>query len=161
MARKPKPWWDDTRNAWYVNLDGRRYRLGIEQNDADREFHRLLSLPPSERAPKAPTPSTTGLTVADIFDRYLDWVQKHRAPRTYDWYLEHIQSFTDCLNDPAEMPVSDLKPFHVVEWADKHPSWGDNYRRGAIIAVQRPFNWAAKLGYIVASPMAARRSKAR
>jgi len=41
----------------------------------------------------------------------------------------------------------------VVEWADAHPSWGDNYRRGALIAVQRPFNWAAKLGYIQSSPI--------
>ena len=153
MGRKPTAWYWKARKCWAVDLGGDRFRLGTDKGAAERELHRLLSLPPEERKPKVEAPPTTGLTVADIFDRYLDWVQKHRAPRTYDWYLEHIQSFTDFLPKPDQMPVADLKPFHVVEWADKHTSWGDNYRRGAIIAIQRPFNWAAKLGYIVASPI--------
>ena len=52
------------------------------------------------------------------------------------------------LTKPAEMPIADLKPYHVVQWADRHTSWGANYRRGAIVAIQRPMNWAVKLGYI-------------
>lgn len=153
MARKPKPWWNAEKQAWYVNIDGERYKLGPEEDQADREFHRLMSLTPEQRAPKTPTTVTDGLIVAELFDRYLDWVQKHRAPRTYDWYREHLQSFTDSLSKSDTMPVADLKPYHVVEWADSHPSWGANFRRGALIAIQRPFNWAAKLGYITASPI--------
>jgi len=51
------------------------------------------------------------------------------------------------------MVVSALKPFHVIEWADKHPDWSPAYRRGAIVAIQRPFNWAEELGYVSASPV--------
>lgn len=153
MARKPKPWWHAEKKSWYVNIDGDRFKLGPDKDEAHREFHRLLSLTPEQRAPKAPPTPSSDPTIAEIFEKYLEWCQKHRAPRTYDWYRDHIQSFTDFLNDPAEMPVAELKPFHIVEWADLHPSWGDNYRRGAIVAIQRPFNWAAKLGYIVASPI--------
>ncbi|HTU25838.1 MAG TPA: hypothetical protein VMF30_10595 [Pirellulales bacterium] len=151
MARTQKPWWREDRQAWFVTIEGTRYNLGPDEDAADREYHRLLSLPPEARAPQTTAP--TGLTVADIFDRYLDWVQKHRAPRTYDWYLDHIQSFTDFLTKPAEMPIADLKPYHVVQWADRHSSWGANYRRGAIVAIQRPMNWAVKLGFITASPI--------
>jgi len=153
MAPVPKPWFRSARNCWYVHLGGVCHKLGPDEAEANREFHRLLSLTPEQRAPKAPVPAATGPAVADIFDRFLDWTSKHRAPRTYDWYLDHIQSFTNFLADPAEMPVADLKPFHIVEWADKHPTWGGNFRRGAIIAIQRPMNWAAKLGYIAASPI--------
>jgi hypothetical protein len=49
------------------------------------------------------------------------------------------------------MAVANLKPFHVIEWTDKHEDWSAAYRRGAIIAVQRPFNWAEELGYIAAN----------
>jgi integrase/recombinase XerC len=153
MARKPKPWWHAEKKAWFVNIEGERYKLGSDKDGAHREFHRLLSLPPERRAPKVDTPAPTGFTVAELLDKYLDWVEKHRAPRTYDWYQEHLDSFVNSLTAPATMPVSDLKPYMVVEWADQHVTWGDNYRRGALIAVQRPFNWAAKLGYIQASPI--------
>jgi integrase len=151
MARKPKPWWREDRQAWFVTIGGTRYNLGSESEEADREFHRLMSLKPEARAPKA-SPST-GLTVADILDKYLDWCQKHRAARTFDWYRDHLQSFADFLPNPDQMPVSELKPYQVIEWADQHDSWGDNYRRGALIAVSRPFNWAARIGYIDASPI--------
>jgi hypothetical protein len=107
------------RKGWYVDLDANRFKLGPDRDEAHRELHRLLSLTPEQRAPKVAVQATTGPTVADIFDRYLDWVQKHRAHRTYDWYLEHIQSFTDFLPKPDEMPLPELKPFHVVEWVSQ------------------------------------------
>jgi len=91
--------------------------------------------------------------VAEILDKYLDWCQKHRSARTFEWYRNHIQDFTDSLIGPDKMPATALKPFHLVEWADRHPTWGDSHRRGALIAVQRPFNWASKLGYIDTSPV--------
>jgi integrase len=72
--------------------------------------------------------------------------------RTYEWYRDHLQSFLNALPDPR-LAVADLKPFHVVEWADKHADWSAAYRRGAIVAVQRPFNWAEELGYIDRSPV--------
>jgi integrase len=150
MARLPKPWWREDRNAWFVTIRGERRNLGPDKDAAEREFHRLLSLPPEDLP--APKPKTE-LTVAEVFDKFLDWCSQHRAGRTYDWYRERIQSFIDHLASPAEMPASSLRPFHVIEWTDKHPGWGANYRRGAIIAIQRPFNWATKLGYIDASPI--------
>ncbi len=153
MARSPKPWWREDRQSWFVTIEGKRYNLGPNDGQADREFHRLMSLPSAARIPLAST-AAAGPTVADLFDRYLDWAHKHRAPRTYDWYQAHIQSFTNSLPAPADMPATDLRPYHVVEWLDRHPTWGPNYRRGAMIAIQRPFNWAAKLGYISTSPIA-------
>jgi integrase len=150
MARTPKPWWREDRQAWFVTIRGERVNLGPDKAAAEREFHRLMSQPPAERRTAKPA---TGLSVAEVFDKYLDWCKQHRAGRTYEWYLDHIQSFVDSLDEPENLPAAALKPFHVIEWTDKRPKWGANYRRGAIIAIQRPFNWAAKLGYIHESPI--------
>jgi integrase len=49
--------------------------------------------------------------------------------------------------------VADLRPFHVVEWVDSHADWSPTSRRGAIVAVQRPFNWAEEMGHITISPV--------
>jgi integrase len=150
MARSAKPWWREDRAAWFVTIRGVRHNLGADKAEADLEFHRLMSKKPEQ--PVARKASSSGLTVAEIFEKYLDWCQKRRAKRTYEWYQDHIQSFCDSLDvKVADMPATSLKPFHVMEWADKNPDWGDNYRRGAIVAIQRPFNWAAKLSYIEAS----------
>jgi hypothetical protein len=80
MARTPKPWWREDRQSWLVTIEGPRYNLGPDKAEADREFHPLMSLSPEQRAPKAAVQST-GPTVAEIFEKYLEWCQKHRAPR--------------------------------------------------------------------------------
>jgi integrase len=168
MARTASPWFWEKRQGWYVNKDGQRHFLGAHPegapaprktkgkwnapNSVMQAFHTLMADPDPKNVPKT-FPRTTGPTVPEIFDKYLDWCQRHRASRTFDWYRDHIQSFLDSLPGAATMPVPDLKPFHVIKWVDKHPDWSPTYRRGAIIALQRPFNWAEELGYVAISPI--------
>lgn len=181
MARKPSPWYWPERHGWYTILRGQRQHLldlppevpppkkrkgrWVAPPEVEEIFHTLLVADAEEKrgARKAAPPS--GPTVAEVFHKYLDWCKKHREPRTYDWYQDHIQNFLYWWSDrhrenPGDyppsnkFPASELKPFHVVEWADSHgDSWSNAYRRGGIIAIQRPFNWAAELGYIAASPI--------
>jgi integrase/recombinase XerC len=151
MPTKPKtPWFRSDRNAYFVTFRGKQHNLGPEKEEAERLFHELLGRRPEKKSPRQ---LATEFAVADVCEKFLDWCEKHREPRTYDWYKDHIQSFISFLPNPAHMPVSGLKAFYVIEWIDAHPQWGDAVRRGAIIAVQRPFNWAAKLGYIDQSPL--------
>jgi hypothetical protein len=93
------------------------------------------------------------ITLRLIVRKYLDWCGKHRAPRTVEWYQGHLDGFLTYLGNQALMPVIDLKPYHVVEWVDSHQNWGDTYKRGGIIAVQRAMNWAEEMGYLAASPV--------
>lgn len=164
-AVSTSPWFRAARNAWFVTLRGRQVFLAEHPADAPRprksrgrwnappvvvaRFHELLAA----RPPAPPAAAAGGPSVAEVVEKFLDWCQRHRAPGTYAWYRERLQDFVDSLDDPARMPAPDLRPFHVTEWVDAHPAWGDTVRRGAIVAVQRPFNWAAKLGYIADSPV--------
>ncbi len=149
MARKPsKPWFRSDRNAWFVCLHGKQVNLGPDKREAERRMHELLAQKPDTQVSHA-----EGLAVAEVIDKYLEWCHKHRAAETFSWYLDRLQSFLDFVPHIARQPVTALKPFHVIEWADKHSRWGNSYRRGAIIAIQRPFNWAMKLGYIDTNPL--------
>lgn len=167
MARIATPWFWEERSGWYVNKDGHRHFLGEHPEDAPpprkhkgkwnaptlivQKFHSLMAAPDTPASNVVAIPA--GPTVAEILDKHLDWCQKHRAARTFEWYRDHTQGFLDSLTDPAHMTVSELKPFNVIEWVDKHPDWSNAYRRGAIVAIQRPFNWAEELGYIAVSPI--------
>lgn len=94
------------------------------------------------------------ITFNDLSAKYLAWCQKHRAPRSTEWYQGHIENFLKFLADNSSIPASDLKPFHVSEWVDSHSTWGDTYKGGAIVAIKRLYNWAVELGYADINPIA-------
>src|ERR1700730_7816024 len=137
MARSAHPWYWQDRNGWYVNIAGQRRPLGEHPADAtpprrikgrwnapqiiQNRFHELMA--DQAKQPITPTVAAAGLTVAEVFEKFLDLCTKHRAPRTYDWYRDHIQAFCKALPNPAVMPHGELKPFHVIEWIDNHPTW--------------------------------------
>jgi hypothetical protein len=75
VARPPKPWFWEERNAYYVTVRGERHNLGPDKTEAERRVHTLMA----ER-PKAPVPRATaaGLAAIERFDKYLDWCAKHR-----------------------------------------------------------------------------------
>ena len=151
MASKhPKPFFRTARDCWYVQLDKRQIRLHPDEQEALRLYHRLMA---DGDCPPATHASQAGLAAIELFDKYLDWCHRHRRPRTYNWYKGHIEDFVAFLSD-TRLKALTVRPFHVIEWVDHHPTWGTSQRRGAIIAIQRPFNWATKLGYIDSNPIA-------
>ena len=140
MARIPHPWYRSERAEWCVTIRGRHHRLGphpagfpaprkqrgrwnVPQPILDQFDELKVGLrkaPGASAVPQAPP----GLTVAELFDRFLDWCQQRRAARTYEWYKGHIQSFVDVLPEPNRTPAADLRPFHPQAWTDAHPTWG-------------------------------------
>jgi hypothetical protein len=45
MARPPKPWWNEDRGEYNVNIRGERHRLGPDKEEAERKFHELMAKP--------------------------------------------------------------------------------------------------------------------
>jgi hypothetical protein len=118
--------------------------VGPDRDEAFRRYHDLMA-----RGRDEPE-SATGDSVVSVLDAFLDWCQKHRAPRTDDRYRDDLQSFARSIL--RNLSVDRLKPIHVQQWVDAQPGWGSG-KRGAITAVQRAFNRAAKMGLIDASPV--------
>lgn len=94
------------------------------------------------------------ITFNDLSHKYLAWCDKHRAPRSCEWYKGHIDNFLKFLGANSSMLAKDLKPFHVAEWVDSQPTWGPTYKGGAIVAIKRIYNWAIELGYAEINPIA-------
>lgn len=149
MARKATPWYWEARGEWCVIIRGKRQRLGPDKEEAERRFHELMA----ERPKQQPVSRAAGLTVASLLDKFLDWCEKHCAARTFLDHRRRIQNFLDAAPEAARFPAEKLKPFHVTEWIDRHPTWGPTFRRMHIISVQRPYNWAVRLGYIETNPI--------
>ncbi|MCE9530572.1 MAG: site-specific integrase [Planctomycetes bacterium] len=161
MARTANPWYWEERQGWYVSIGGQRHFLGEHPSGfpAPRKQRGKWNAPAPIvtyfRALMSPTTSvvaTVSLPISDVFERFLDWCQNNRSPRTYEWSRDHIQNFINSLPD-KKMETDDLKPFHVQQWVDAKVRWGPNQKRGAITAIQRAFSWAEKMGHILKSPV--------
>ncbi|CAN5702389.1 hypothetical protein BH23PLA1_BH23PLA1_41280 [soil metagenome] len=143
-SKFPKPFYRTARKAWFVQVGGKQIKLGPDRDAAFRRYHELMG------QPEAPSPPADSASVVGVFDAFLDWCLKHKAGRTYDWYRGYLESFARTL--PAGLGTARLKPFHVQQWLDANPGWKTG-KQGAIIAVQRAFNWAVRMGLIEANPV--------
>jgi len=152
MSHFPKPFFRPKKNRWYVQLDGKQINLGPDEAAAFRRYHEVMS----ERGKPCPvivtTKSDPALSV--LLDEFLTWCLRHRERRTYDSYLERIQSFLDALPEKT-LAAKDLRPFHLQQWVDGHAGWNPGMKRGRLQAVQRALNWAVKQGRLEKSPVAA------
>src|SRR5271168_4446043 len=142
MAHFPKPFFRSARNAWFVQIGDRQVKLSADKDEAFTRYHEMMakpSLPPVTQA-------EAGKLVVVIVDEFLDWCEKHRAPDTYRWYKDRLNSFIATI-DPA-LTVDQLKPHHVQKWVDNYGvPLKSGSRRNLIASVKRSMRWAEEQGY--------------
>ena len=138
MARIASPWFWSDRNEWWVTKNGQKHFLGDHPAGAPaprkqrgkwnappailQAFHELMARPSepiSTSPPKDPT-------VAVLLDRFLDWCQKHRAPRTYEGHRRerpnqpnvrspiHRHGCTANVVCPGRLPETSSSPWQGV-----------------------------------------------
>jgi hypothetical protein len=93
-AHFPKPFFRKDGQCWYVQLRGKQIKLGSDQAAAIASYHDLMSQPTASSV-LAPTRDQLLVVVIDLF---LDWCKNNRETRTYEWYQERYQSFTNSIN---------------------------------------------------------------
>ncbi len=96
MPHFPKPFFRPKRGLWHVQVDGRQMNLGPDKDAAFTRYHELM---------RKTAVSTDAVVV--LVDAFLEWLQTHRAARTYDWYKDHLQSFSDAIG--PSLTVSELR----------------------------------------------------
>jgi integrase len=154
MARPHKPWYWKARQAWTVEIDGRRHILAKgpqaqTRTEAMRVFHALMA--ERDRAasttPRAPPPA---LTVGGLCDHYLEWIAHTRRPLTLEWYQRHLSGFAAHVG--VDTAAGIIRPRHVTGWLQAH-GWSPSTECGAITAVKAAWSWGRKQGYLDDDPL--------
>jgi integrase len=143
-----QPWYRASRDAWYVQIDGRQVKLADGKDSEEkawREYHRLMAAKADREEARQ---TAAGRTAREVCDIFLCHAETAVEARTFDWYRRCLQSFCKL---HGQVRVSELKKHHVTEWLEAHPGWKAS-RRHATIAVKRCFRWAAEEGHISANP---------
>jgi integrase len=141
MAWKAEPRYYPSRDAWYVQIEGRKILLAKGRGGraaAWAAFHKMM-------ASGTATADTLKIEVETLADLFLDDCQKRLAATTFTWYRGHLQSFSD-VHGRARM--ASIRPLHVQSWLDRHPDWSDSTRHGGITAIKRLSAWAKQQGYL-------------
>ena len=144
MPHFPKPFFKKARRLWYVQIDGRQMCLGPDKDAAFQQYHQLM------QAPVVKPQAVLNPLVVVLADAYLDWVQKERAPDTFEWYRYRLQRFCQLYPD---LKVADLRPFHVQEWVAGYPDLSRTSRRNYVRSVKACMAWALQQGYLDKNPI--------
>ena len=142
MKKFPKPWYRPSRGVWFVTLDGKQINLGPDREAEFQQYAQLLAAPRIREVP-------AGSLVA-VIDAFLDWVQKHRAADTYEWYRYRLERFAQLHPD---MRLGDLKPYHAQRWIDSYPQLLRTTKRNYLRTIKRCCKWAVQQGYLTNDPL--------
>lgn len=143
MSRPNKPWFRKSNKRWYVWHDGRQVSLGADKKAAQKKFHELMAQPERKKV------LTSGGTLVELVDSFLEWVQRHRAGETYEWYRYRLERL--CREYP-QMPAASIRPFHVEDWVNKF-DLAVTTRRNYLRSAKRCFKWGRKQGYLTDNPL--------
>lgn len=138
-----KPWFRVSKDAWYVEIDGKQVRLAKgKKNKAQAEtaFYRLMS---GSIGPVQASGNPALLTIS-LCDLFLQYSQIHNKPSTFEYHKNFLSQFA---KEHGSLPAPSIKPFHVTRWVDSHDDW-TGAKRSAIAVVQRAFSWAKDQGLI-------------
>ncbi len=143
MRGRPEPFYRKSKKCWYVQFGKTQIRLGKTKEEAYDKYDELMA----DRHSLTPA-----VPVVYVLAQFLQWCQKRRAEKTYDWYQMHLQSFSQHIG--KRLKVSELKPHHITAWIDEaHQENSPSTVHGAIRAVQRAFNWAVREGHLTKNPI--------
>lgn len=145
MSRPRKPWYRKSKKRWFVEINGKQVNLGPDKEEAFRQFHKLMSEP----LPELKAPPTSQISLPEIADHFLSWVQRHRAEETYLWYQYRLERL--CQLYPT-MQAEQMRPFHIEDWVNRY-DFSITSRRNYMRAAKRCFKWAKKQGYLESNPI--------
>jgi integrase len=176
MPHHPKPFFKPKRNTWYLQVGTSWHTLGKHPEgmpppkkrgsawDVPREILDAYHAKMAELqvvGENAAVAATTAPAVATVLDQFIGWLngrvaEGSKAARTLRWYSDYLASFLEFLRteergkpEVPSLTSDELQPLHVYRWVDSHADWKSG-KRGAMIAVSRAFNWAAKAGLLKA-----------
>src|SRR5579871_2628023 len=140
MPRRPKPFFH--RGWWVTNTGGTRTKLAQGRENKDAAEDALLDLLNELR--RNPVRKTyPQLTVRDLCDKFLDWVEIHRAPDTYEDYHDGLAGWVKLHGNRR---ARDIHSLDLEEWKGKLVKKGlaNCTVNHAVIPVKVCWSWAVK-----------------
>ncbi len=168
MPRKPTIRFFESKNGYFTNFEGTRYRLADGPDDSPNGPNYLAALKRFGEIMQVQAADTADQTntVRVIVDLYGQHLERNDQKRTLEILL---QTCTSAIEEFGNKTFAQLKPVHVTNWLAKMAKlrtfeskakggrtrtqtvkWGPTYQNIALRALVAAFNWAKGQGLISA-----------
>jgi len=139
-----KPFWRESKGAYYCWIDGRQRSLGKKKNAAWDRYRALIA---DRDAGKV----TKDWTVRQCLDHYLEHAQSMK-PNTY---RNREQVFARFYEEAkvGDLPWRALTVDHLEAWLQLHPDWSASMRRSVINYIMAAFNYCVGRKKIGENPL--------
>jgi integrase len=158
MPRKPSIRYFESKNGFFTNFEGTRYRLADGPDDSPTGPNYLAALKRFGEIMQVGTVDTADQanSVRVVVDLYGQHLERNDQTRTLEILL---QTCTSAVAEFGDRTFAQLKPVHVTNWlakmakprdTKKHKGvkWGPTYQNIALRTLVAAFNWAKGQGVI-------------
>jgi integrase len=133
VAKQARPWYRKSVNGWYICLNGKQVLLAKGKANKAEAYRKYADL-----VGEAPKPDS--LTVGELVEGYLSYIQQRIRPKTLEVYTLFLRSFGETYGDQH---AKDVRAFHLEDWSCK-PNWNATSRNYALSLVNAMFRWAER-----------------
>jgi hypothetical protein len=134
------------RGWWCTNVGGTRTKLAEGRANQDAAEDALLDLL-NERRQHPDRKTYPQLTVLDLCEKFLDWVELHRSPDTYDDYRDWLNRWQKLhgTRRAREIQADDLEEWKQALAKQDLSPWTINH---ALVAVKTCWSWGLKNDFL-------------
>ncbi len=144
MSRRPKPFFH--RGWWKTNVGAPHTKLAKGRENKAAAEDALLDLL-NERRQNPDRKTYPQLTVLDLCEKFLDWVELHRSPATYDDYRDWLDRWQRLhgTRRARDIQAADLEEWKQALAKQDLSPWTVNH---AIVAVKTCWSWGLKNDFL-------------
>src|SRR4051794_32027736 len=114
-GRIPKLNWTPCLGQYTTCIRGKRYRLGTDEKDAQRQFDFLM-----EQDGRADEELEANPTFRSVADRWLDYVKLSYTSERFRLCFARLKEFRDFIGLGTR--IRELRPSHVEKWLASRPN---------------------------------------
>jgi integrase len=153
MSRQAKPWFRQSKNAWYVKFNGRHVSLGVfgkaNENEAVKSWHHLFANGLPKPLTIVPASVQTEASVSEIITQFLADGKPRLRPESWRKYWHCLEPFGNAFRSRL---ASSLTIREVENYASRK-QWSSSYRNGIIGAIVSAVRWAEREKLIAKNPL--------
>jgi integrase len=146
MARRPEPWYWKAKRCWYVQVGKKQVRLGPDEEEARRAWHRLMAT-----EGKLSEDERRASTVPEVVDLFLDQIRATCRPATFEKYTKYLGAVARHFRDTR---MDRVRVQDIVDFISRRASWRDGTRWGVWQQVATVFKYARNAGFLEFNPLA-------
>ena len=113
--KERRPWFRASKNAWYVEVDGKQIRLATGEENRQAALDAFYKLMAGEKRQQP----RGGILVVTVCDLFLDYSVKRHTPESYQHYKHFLAGILQGVRQAASVGIEAVSRHPLARWQDE------------------------------------------